>query len=79
LSTAIGARGAAASDDSDPWARVDLSGSLAEASRRILAEVERRKLSLALEAAQGDRQRAAAALQVPLRYLLGKMKEHRMD
>ena len=32
----------------DPWAGIDLSGSLADASRRVLAEVERRKVIAAL-------------------------------
>ena len=38
------ASSAEASGDADPWDEFDLSGSLAEASRRILAEVERRKI-----------------------------------
>ena len=79
LSTAIGAQGALSPVAADPWANVDLSGSLADVSRRALAEVERRKIALALREAQGDRARAAAALQVPARYLAGKMREFRIE
>ena len=46
---------------------IDLSGSLAEASRRIVGEVERRKLELALKEAGGNKGRAAEMLQVPSR------------
>jgi transcriptional regulator with PAS, ATPase and Fis domain len=64
---------------SDPWDRIDLSGSLADASRRVLLEVERRKIRTALEAAAGDRARAAQSLQVPLRFLQGRIRELRLD
>ncbi len=43
----------------DPWAGIDLSGSLADASRRVLAEVERRKVIAALAEAGGQKPRAA--------------------
>ncbi len=48
----------------DPWDALDLSGTLDEASRRVLAELERRKLGEALAVESGDRQRAAARLGV---------------
>jgi DNA-binding NtrC family response regulator len=79
LATAIGAQEPAGRTQQDPWAQVDLSGSLADVSRRVLAEVERRKITVALMQAQGDRSRAAAALEVPLRYLQGKMRELRIE
>ena len=63
----------------DPWAGVDLSGSLADASRRILAEVERRKLIAALAEAGGNRPRAADLLQVSYKTLVQKMKDLGVD
>jgi DNA-binding NtrC family response regulator len=62
----------------DPWESVDLGGSLAEASRRVLAEVERRKLASALAGANGDRARAAEVLQIPLRMLNHKLRDHQL-
>jgi DNA-binding NtrC family response regulator len=63
----------------DPWAGVDLSGSLADASRRVLAEVERRKLIAALAEAGGNRPRAADLLQVSYKTLVQKMKDLGVD
>jgi DNA-binding NtrC family response regulator len=70
------AEGAAAGID--PWDAIDLSGTLAEASKRALAEVERRKIARALEQAHGQRDAAASLLGIPLRYLVAKMREHRI-
>jgi DNA-binding NtrC family response regulator len=61
---------------SDPWDRIDLSGTLADASHRVLAEVERRKIEEALRAAAGDLGRASEILAIPYRALLAKVKEH---
>ena len=63
-----------ATDDS-PWSRIDLSGTLAEASRRILAEVERRKILEAIGDSGGDRGRAAGLLQMSYKTLVSKLKE----
>ncbi|MCL4845522.1 MAG: sigma-54 dependent transcriptional regulator [Acidobacteria bacterium] len=63
----------------DPWASIDLSGSLADATRRVLLEAERRKVAMALAQHGGDRAKAAEALQVPVRYLAAKMREHRLE
>jgi DNA-binding NtrC family response regulator len=63
----------------DPWDLIDLSGTLADAARRVLAEVERRKIASALAEAGGDRARAAEALRVPARLLAQKIKEHGLD
>src|SRR6478735_6991927 len=41
-------------EDGGPWSKIDLSGSLAEASKRTLLEVERRKLEQALKEASGN-------------------------
>jgi DNA-binding NtrC family response regulator len=61
--------------DENPWARIDLSGTLAEASRRILAEVERRKIQEAIGDAGGDRGRAAGVLQMSYKTLVSKIRE----
>jgi len=70
---------AAEKGESRPLASFDLSGSLADASRRVLAEVERQKLREALEAAGGDRARAAELLQVRYKTLLAKLKQYGLD
>ena len=63
----------------DPWAGIDLSGSLADASRRVLAEVERRKIAVALAQAGGQKPRAAEILQVSYKTLLQKLKDLGLD
>ncbi len=60
---------------SDPWERVDLHGSLAEATARAVGEVERRKIQQALREAGGDRGRAADLLQINFKALAAKMRE----
>ena len=69
---------APATDDS-PWARIDLSGTMSEASRRVLAEVERRKIEQALKEASGNRGRAAEILQVSFKLLTTKLREHGLE
>jgi DNA-binding NtrC family response regulator len=61
------------------WDVVDLSGSLAEATERAVAEVERRKLQQALTEAGGNRARAADLLQVNYKTFTTKLKEHGLD
>ena len=65
--------------DASPWSKIDLSGTLAQASRRALGEVERRKIEQALTEAGGSRGRAAEILQVSFKVLLLKLKEHGLD
>jgi two-component system response regulator AtoC len=60
---------------SDPWDRVDLHGSLAEATARAVGEVERRKVQQALHETGGDRGRAADLLQINFKALEAKMRE----
>ena len=62
----------------DPWERVDLSGSLAEATARTVAETERRKIQQALHDAGGDRGRAADLLQINYKALEVKLRELRI-
>jgi len=63
----------------DQWAAIDLSGTLAEASRRVLAEVERRKIDQTMKETGGDRGRTAEILQVSYKALITKLKEHGLD
>ena len=59
-----------------PWDQIDLSGTLAEAQRRVAAEVERRKLETALHEAGGKAGLAAELLQVPYKVLVQKLKTY---
>ena len=60
----------------DPWDAIDLSGSLADASRRVLVEVERRKILQALRKAGNNTGRAADTLRISHRALMVKMQEY---
>jgi len=68
---------AAASED--PWDGIDLTGTLAAATRRVIAEVERRKLQQALDASAWDHTRAATLLDVPPRLVLAKMRDYQLS
>jgi two-component system, NtrC family, response regulator AtoC len=59
-----------------PWEQIDLSGTLSDALRRVIAEVERRKVEQALRDAAGTKQRAAELLQIGFKSLVAKMKEY---
>jgi DNA-binding NtrC family response regulator len=63
----------------DPWDAIDLSGTLSDALSRVAAEVERRKIALVLKDHGGDRARAADALQVSYKTLVGRIKELGLD
>jgi DNA-binding NtrC family response regulator len=63
-------------EDGGPWSKIDLSGTLAEASRRTLIEVEKRKIEQALKEANGNRGRAAEILQVSYKTFIAKLKEY---
>jgi DNA-binding NtrC family response regulator len=62
-----------------PWASYDLSGTLAEATRRAIAEVERRKIEQVLKEADNNKGRAAELLQISYKMLLAKLKELRIE
>jgi len=62
-----------------PWEQIDLSGTLAEATRRVTREVERVKLEATLREAQGNKGRAAELLQVSYKMLIAKLKEHNIE
>jgi DNA-binding NtrC family response regulator len=68
-----------AAEQANPWAAIDLSGSLAAATKRIVAEIERSKIAQALKEADGNRLRAAELLQVSQKAFLTKLKEHGLE
>jgi DNA-binding NtrC family response regulator len=59
----------------DPWALIDLSGTMGEALRRVTSEVERRKVEQALKQAGGSKERTAEVLQISYKALLQKIRE----
>jgi two-component system, NtrC family, response regulator AtoC len=69
----------AVADDDDPWSHIDLSGSMADASKRVLADVERRKIGQALKEASGNPGLAAEILQVSFKTLQGKLKDYQIS
>jgi DNA-binding NtrC family response regulator len=69
----------AATEEDDPWSHIDLSGSMAEASRRVLVDVERRKITRALKEASGNAGIAAEILQVSFKMLQAKLKEYQIS
>ena len=79
LSLSFRAPTAAPVEDESPWLKIDLSGSMGDASRRVLAEVERRKIEQALKEAAGNRSRAAEILQVSYKMFMTKLKEYGLD
>jgi DNA-binding NtrC family response regulator len=62
-----------------PWEQLDLSGTLTEATRRIVAEMEKRKIEQTLREADGNRGRAAEFLGITYKLLMAKLKEHRIE
>ena len=72
-------RAPAVEEDVSPWSQIDLSGTMAEASRRVIGEVERRKIERALNEAAGNRNRAAEMLQISYKMLVSKLKDYGLD
>jgi DNA-binding NtrC family response regulator len=70
---------APAAEEDGIWSRIDLSGTLAAATSRVVSEVERRKIAQALKEAGGNRARAAESLQVGFKTLTAKLREHGLD
>ncbi|MBI1873141.1 MAG: sigma-54-dependent Fis family transcriptional regulator [Acidobacteria bacterium] len=64
---------------SDPWGSFDLNGTLAQVTRRAIAEVEKLKLARAMEEAAGNKVRAAEILQIGYKALTGKLREHGLE
>ncbi|MGE3508510.1 MAG: sigma-54-dependent transcriptional regulator [Vicinamibacterales bacterium] len=65
--------------DVSPWEKVDLSGTMSEMTRRVLAEVEQRKLTQTLKDVAGNKGRAAEILQMPFKLLTSKLREYGLD
>ena len=59
-----------------PWERIDLSGTMADALRRVTEEVERRKITQALQDAGGNKAQVADALHIGYKVLLQKLKAY---
>jgi DNA-binding NtrC family response regulator len=72
-------RAASALETSNAWEKIDLSGTLAEAKRRVVAEVESRKIKMALNDAAGNLGHAADILQMNFKELTSKLKELGID
>src|SRR5581483_10393605 len=68
-----------AAPEDDGWSKIDLTGTLADATRRVVGEVERRKIEQALKEAAGNRNRAAELLQVSYKTLVTKLREYGLD
>ena len=72
-------RDAAPAADVSPWTRIDLSGTMAAATVRVVAEVEKRKIEQALTDAGGNRAKAAELLQLGFKTFTSKLREHGLD
>jgi DNA-binding NtrC family response regulator len=70
---------APADEDDSPWSKIDLSGSMAEATRRTIAELEKRKIEKALKEGGGNPGRAAELLQISYKALLDKAKSYGIE
>ena len=71
--------GTAAAAGDSPWDRIDLSGPMAAATARVVAEVEKRKMESALADAGGNRAKAADALQMPMKAFTSKLREYGLE
>ena len=61
---------------SDPWDQIDLSGTMADALRRVSAQVERRKIEIALQQTGGNKAQAAHVLQLGFKVLMQKLRAY---
>ena len=62
--------------DDGLWEQMDLSGTLADVTRRVVAEAERRKIDRTLKESGGNRAKAGDLLQVMPKVLAAKIKEY---
>src|SRR3954462_236609 len=58
-----------AAEAPNPWAQVDLTGSLSDATKRAVAEIEKLKIREVMREAEGNRGRAAELLQISYKNL----------
>jgi DNA-binding NtrC family response regulator len=70
---------AAEANDAVSLTPIDLSGSLADVTGRVVREVERLKIDQAMKEAGSNRGRAAELLQVGFKTLMVKLREHGLD
>ena len=70
---------AAVEEPPDPWAHLDLTGTLTDVTKRAVAEVERLKIRDVMREADGNKGRAAELLQISYKNLLAKLKEHAIE
>ena len=63
----------------NPWSQLDLTGTLADVTKRAVAEVERLKIREVMREAESNRGRAAELLQISYKNLLIKLKEHAIE
>jgi DNA-binding NtrC family response regulator len=63
----------------NPWAHVDMGGTLNDVTRRAVAGVEKLKIEQVLREADGSKGRAAELLQISYKALIGKLKEYRIE
>src|SRR5262245_1430950 len=63
----------------NPWANLDLTGSLTDVTKRAIAEVERLKIREVMREVDGNKGRASEVLQISYKNLLMKLKEHAID
>ncbi len=66
-------------EDERPCEHIDLPGTLTEASRRVLAEMERHKIKQALKEDGGNRWGAADILQISDKTLMARLKEYGLE
>jgi DNA-binding NtrC family response regulator len=62
-----------------PWEQLDLGGTLAEVTRRVIADVEKVKIERVLKDTDHNRGRAAELLGITYKTLVSKLKEHRLE
>jgi DNA-binding NtrC family response regulator len=62
-----------------PWEQIDLTGTLPEVTRRVVAEAEKKKIEQVLSEADHNRGRAAERLGITYKVLMAKIKEHRIE
>ena len=63
----------------NPWAHLDLTGTLTDVTKRAIAEVERRKIREVMREVDGNKGRASEVLQISYKNLLMKLKEHAIE
>jgi len=63
----------------DPWDMLDWSGTLADVASRFANEAEKRKITLALKQASGDKGRAADMLAINFKTLSVKLRQYGLD